>query len=282
MRGGYSARHSLEGDDELPAKLNKTAVITGASSGLGAEFARQLAARGYDLILTARREDRLRQLHDDLTASFGIGVSTIPADLSEMASIEHIAQAIASTSNIEILINNAGYALLGRFYRVDVAKELAQLKVHTIAPVMFCRAALPGMVSRDVGAIINVASLAGFISVRNVLYNSTKSFLVNFSEALQLELRKTHIHVQALCPGYVATEFHDTAEFAQFSFRAVPRFLWLSSQQVVSESLAALNRGKVICIPRNVYKIIAFLGRNRLTAGLIDKASVYILRKGKS
>ena len=266
----------------MPAKLNKTALITGASSGLGAEFARQLAAKGYDLILVARREDRLSELHRTLTATFGINVNAIPADLSDMAAIDHISQVITVTSNLELLINNAGYALLGRFYRVDIAKELAQLRVHTVAPVMFCRAALPGMVSRDAGAIINVASLAGFISVRNVLYNSTKSFLVNFSEALQLELRKTHIHVQALCPGYVTTEFHDTAEFAQFSFRSVPRFLWLSSQQVVSESLAALNRGKVICIPGNIYKLIGFLGRNSLTARLIDKASVYILRKGKS
>ncbi len=262
--------------------LNKTALITGASSGLGAEFAHQIATRGYDLILVARRKDRLDQLAQTLSSSLGIRATVLPADLSNIAAIRRVIEAISNTPNLELLVNNAGFAIRGRFYRADSEKVLTQLHVHMLAPVMLVRAALPAMLSKDSGAIINVASLAGLIPIRSVLYGSTKSFLINFSIALQDELRDSHVRVQALCPGYFLSEFHDTAEFTNFSRKSVPGFLWMNAERVASESLQSLSHGKVICIPGNINKLAGLLAQNSLTSGLITLVARFILRRRRS
>jgi short-subunit dehydrogenase len=260
---------------------NKTALITGASSGLGAEFAGQLAAKGFDLILVARREERLRPLGDALQSKYGITTTLLPADLSIIADIEKVIHIIEQTSKIELLINNAGFGTVGRFSHVELEKELAMLHVHMVAPVLLCRAILPGMTSRNKGAIINVSSLAGILPIRNVMYGSSKSFLISFSEALQDELRDNEIHVQALCPGFILTEFHDTDEYTKFSRSSIPRFLWMTPEVVVSESLKSLNKHAVICIPGNLYKIVGALARNSITAGLIKSAARFVLRRRK-
>lgn len=259
--------------------LNKTALITGASSGLGAEFAVQLAEKGYDLILVARRENRLEQLGDSLLSKYRVKTTLFPADLSILEDIERVISLLDGTSHVEILINNAGFGTVGRFSRVEPNKELAMLQVHMVAPVMFCRAILPGMISQNKGAIINVSSLAGIMPIRNVLYGSTKSFLINFSEALQDELRDSQIHVQALCPGFFLSEFHDSNEYTKFSRSSIPRFLWMTSQQVVTESLESLYKRKVICIPGSIYSFAGALARNSITAGLIKFVAQLVLRR---
>ena len=157
-------------------------MITGASSGLGAEFARQLAARGYNLVLTARRADRLQQLASNSNPGFQLRLISIPADLSKLPDIDALVSTITSLPHLDLLVNNAGFGTVGRFYRVDPEKELAMLNVHMVAPVMLTRAALPGMLSRDHGGIINVSSMAGLVPIRNVLYHSSKAFQVSFSE----------------------------------------------------------------------------------------------------
>jgi hypothetical protein len=263
----------------LLAPSNKTAIITGASAGLGAEFAVQLAEKGYDLVLVARREDRLNQLGETLQPKFGVKVIPVPADLSLIEDIEKVINVINETSNIELLINNAGFGTVGRFSRVEPSKELSMLQVHMIAPVMCCRAVLPGMISRNKGAIINVSSLAGLMPIRSVLYGSSKAFIVKFSEALQDELRDAHIQVQALCPGFFLSEFHDTSEYTQFSRSNIPNFLWMTSQQVVNESLESLEKNKVICIPGNLYSFVGALARNSITAGLIKSIARLVLRR---
>ena len=264
---------------DSPVEPRKTALITGASSGLGAEFARQLSARGYDLIIVARREDRLEQLKEELLASYAVSVTICQADLSIMENIEALTQVIHRTPGVEMLVNNAGFGLRGRFYRVDADKELALLMVHMVAPVMLCRAALPGMLERKLGYIINVSSMTGLIPIRTVLYGTSKNYLVRFSEALQAELQDTQVHVQALCPGYVLTEFHDTAEYTQFSRTSIPAFLWLTAPQVVSESLKSLGNRRVLCIPGNIYKVAGALSRNSLTLGLVTFIARRIRRR---
>ncbi len=262
---------------------DKTAVITGASSGLGAEFARQLASRGYNLILTARRTDRLQKLSGEIQSSFPIETHLIPADLSKLTGIDALISTINSLPQLDLLVNNAGFGTVGRFYRVNPEKEIAMVNVHMVAPVMLTRAALPGMVSRGQGGVINVSSVAGLVPIRNVLYHSSKAFQVSFSEALRTELHGTGVRVQALCPGFVLTEFHDTQEYIHFSRQSVPRFLWMTPDQVVIESLNSLPSGKLICTPGKIYRIAAALARNSISAGLIKYfAGVILLRQKAS
>ena len=256
-------------------------MITGASSGLGAEFARQLAARGYNLIITSRREYRLQQLAESIQSSYGINPQVVSADLSKHADIETLSSIAALRDNLDLLINNAGFGTVGRFHRVDPSKELSMLNVHMVAPVMLCRSALPGMVARNHGSIINVASLAGLIPIRNVLYHSTKAFLISFSEALRAELSGSAVHIQALCPGFILTEFHDTIEYSRFSRRGIPKFLWMAPQQVVSLSLKSLPRGNLICIPGGIYRFAGTLARNTISAGVIRYVVGLILHKRK-
>jgi hypothetical protein len=280
LKAGYSVRKDRKRNLAPKVQVGETAFITGASSGLGAEFARQLAALGYNLVLTARRADRLTQLCMELQSRFSIQAYVHPADLSRIPEIDSLIATIKDLPRLDLLVNNAGFGTIGRFHRVDPEKELAMANVHLLAPVMLTRAALPGMVLRDHGGIINVSSMAGLIPIRNVLYHSSKSFQISFSEALQSELRGSHVIIQALCPGFVMTEFHDTPEYSHFSRKSVPKFLWMSPEQVVTESLDSFRRGKLICTPGSVYRIAAALASNSLSAGLIKYvADLIVLRR---
>lgn len=261
---------------------SKTALITGASSGLGAEFANQVAQLGYNLVLVSRRADRLEMLVDKIRLKYMVQTTVIPADLSILPEIEQLASTISTITDLDLLINCAGFGTVGRFYRVDPSVELNMLHVHVIAPVMLCRAGLPVMLSRNHGAIINVSSLAGLIPIRNVVYQSTKSFLVNFSYALRNELIGSQVHVQVLCPGFVYTEFHDTQQYTHFSRSSVPGFLWMTPEQVVSESLKSLTSHRWLCIPGSVYKLAGLLARNSFSAGLIQLAARLILRRRRT
>jgi short-subunit dehydrogenase len=231
-------------------------------------------------VLTARRTERLQQLASELQSGFPIEVRIQPADLSKLPEIDALISTIISLPHLDLLVNNAGFGTVGRFYRVDPAKELAMLNVHMVAPVMLTRAALPGMLSRDHGGIINVSSMAGLVPIRNVLYHSSKAFEISFSEVLRNEINGTHVHIQALCPGFFLSEFHDTPEYRQFSRKSVPNFLWMTSAKVVSESLIALPRGTLICTPGIIYHFAAILARNSLSAGLIKFfASLLVTRR---
>ena len=257
----------------------KTALITGASSGLGVEFARQLAAKNYNLIITARRERRLADLVVALEMKYKINVEQLPADLSTQEGTQKVSAKIAGLPSLDLLVNNAGFGTVGKFYNVDPDKHLAMVQVHINAPVLLTRAALPGMISRKSGAVINVASMVGIIPIRSVLYGTTKAFLISFSEALNNDVKDMGIHVQALCPGFTLTEFHESPEYTNFSTSSIPKFLWLTAEQVVHESLKTLNSHKVICIPGNLYRFAGALSRNGITAGLIISISRMIVQK---
>ena len=234
------------------------ALITGASSGIGSVFARKLAARGYDLILLARREDRLR----DLAAELPTKASVVIADLSHEEGIAVAERAIRDCGRLDLLVNNAGFGTLGRFWEADLEGQKRMHEVHVIATMRLTHAALAQMVPRGKGGVISVSSIAAFgQSAGNVSYCATKAWINSFTEGLDMELRAIHspVKVQALCPGFTVTEFHDAMGMDR---RKIPGFLWLKADDVVETSLEAYDRGKVIVIPGWKYKIVAFLGEH--------------------
>ena len=237
---------------------NNVALITGASSGLGDVFARQLATQGYDLVLVARREERLAELAAELKQLHPISVEIMAADLSRPADIERVASHVAGSDSLEILINNAGFGTTGRFAEVDLAKSVDMVQVHVMASMRLCRAALPGMLARRRGALINVASVAAFTPMPgNANYAATKAYLLTFSKTLHAEVMGTGVRVQALCPGFTYTGFHDTSEFEKFKRSQIPAILWMSAEDVVAASLRALKRDQAICIPGLKYQLLA-------------------------
>jgi uncharacterized protein len=184
-----------------------TSLVTGASSGLGAEFAQQLGARGSNLVLVARSADRLASLAESLRARYPVTVTVLPADLSRPDEVGRVA-AFTGTSEIHLLVNNAGFGTYGSFVGLDPAREHTEMMVNAVAPVDLAHAVLPGMLTRGSGGIITVASSIAFQpSPRHAVYGATKAFMLAFSEALWAETRGTGVRVVALCPGPVATGF---------------------------------------------------------------------------
>jgi short-subunit dehydrogenase len=176
----------------VPQGESRTALITGASSGIGAAFARQLAPQGFHLILVARRKERLAALAADLQGHYPVSAEVLDADLSEPADIERVERRIAELDSLDLLINNAGFGAPGSFAETELATQLTMIDVHIIASVRLCRATLPGMITRRRGAIINVSSIAGLVPIPgSATYSSTKAYLNVFSEALQAELKGT-------------------------------------------------------------------------------------------
>jgi uncharacterized protein len=233
------------------------ALITGASSGIGEVYARRLAAAGFDLILVARREERLQDLAEELTNAHPISAAVLMADLTVDDDISRVSKHIEYATDLVLLINNAGFGTRGNFIEADVNRQLDMIRVHDLAAVALARAALPGLVERGAGAIINVSSVSAFFpSPGGATYSASKVFLNNFSEALQSELTGTEVRVQALCPGFFYSEFHDTPDYEGFTRDQIPDVLWMTAEQVVDESLAALAGNKVIVVPGRQYRAI--------------------------
>lgn len=249
----------------MPKPTFRTALVTGASAGLGAEFARQLAAAGTDLVLVARREEKLAVLAEELGKAHHVGVEVLPADLSTEQGMARVERRVGELTGLDLLVNNAGYGGRGGFATGDAANHISMLKVHIDTTVRLTRAALPGMLDRARGGIINVASIAAFSPFSGPMYSGTKSFLVMFSENLHGEARDKGVVVQALCPGFTHTEFHEVAGMDK---SALPKGLWMTSERVVRISLRRLGRG-ALCIPGLRNKAIAFLMRCPLTLAAV-------------
>jgi hypothetical protein len=250
----------------MPRMTFERALVTGASAGLGAEFARQLAAAGTDLVLSARRLDRLEELAHELRAKHGVQVEVIQADLTKDEGLSRLERALASGPAIDLLVNNAGFGGRGGFAKGDVADHLTMVKVHIDATIRLTRAALPKMIDRGRGGVINVASIAAFSPFSGPMYSGTKSFLVMFSENLHGEAGPKGVSIQVLCPGFTHTEFHEVAGMDK---SALPKSLWMSAERVVRISLRALGRGNPVCIPGSRNKAIAFLMRCPLTLAAV-------------
>jgi short-subunit dehydrogenase len=243
------------------------ALVTGASSGIGAEFARQLAGRKYDLLLIARREDRLQRLAAQLSDWHAIQADVMVADLSQPTDVDRVCERIAATHNLQLLVNNAGFGISGPFAESDLDAQVDMIELHVLAGVRLMRAALPVMLEHQHGGIINVSSLASYVALPTAAnYSATKSYLAVFSAALQAELRHTGVRAQALCPGFTVSEFHGESDTARRE--GIPGFLWLDAGQVVRESLTALENDHAVCVPGVIYKAIAPVLRSGLLSGL--------------
>jgi uncharacterized protein len=242
--------------------MKRTALVTGASSGLGAAFARRLAAEGWDLILVARRTERLERLAAELTAAHGIAARAVTADLAVDADVGRLEALIRETPTLELLVNNAGFGTGRTFVNVPLEKHLAMHAVHNLAPVRLSYAALEVMRPQGRGGIINVSSVAAFLAMAgSASYSATKAHLVVFSRSLHREVKHRGLTVQALCPGFMTTELHDVPDLEKLRHSGVPKFLWLKPEKVVDRSLAALAKRRSICVPGLTYKVAVILGR---------------------
>ena len=235
------------------------AVVTGASAGIGHEFAEQLARRGYDLLLVARDRDRLAGVSAALEAAHGVRAEAFPADLSRDDDVTRLAERIAGSPDLAYLINNAGFGSRGKLAETDPEKQVAMVRLHTLAPMRLTQAALPVMLRNRAGAIVNVSSVASFIySAGNANYCATKAYLTTFSESVATEVAGTGVQVQALCPGFTRTEFHGRIPVTD----RLPRFAWMTARAVVGYSLRCLDRGgPTVCIPGLGFRIVVRLIR---------------------
>lgn len=239
------------------------ALVTGASSGIGEEAARQLAARGYDLVLVARRADRLKALADRLEAEHGAASRVLPADLADPGASAVIAQQLSDAGvEVEFLVNNAGYGVPGMLVDVDWARHRDFLQVMVTAVCELTWRLMPGMLARNRGYILNVASVAGLApsSAGHTLYGASKAFVIKFSESLAEEGAGRGVHVTALCPGFTYSEFHDVTGTRE-QVRELPDYLWLEAEEVVAYGLEAVLRDppNTIAVPGRVYRFLVWL-----------------------
>jgi hypothetical protein len=243
----------------MTATTRPVALVTGASAGLGREFALQLAREGHDLVLVARNADRLRALSTELRRLYGTHGEVLCADLTSDSDVSRVVSRI-DQAPIELLVNNAGFGTRGSLARASRADQEAMLRVHVLASHRLAQAAVQGMVSRGRGAIINVSSVASWLSSPgNVNYASTKAWQRVFIESLSLELRGTGVYAQALCPGYTHTEFHQRGGMDK---RRIPGWWWMSAERVVADSLRAVRRRRpVVVVPGAGYKAAVLLLR---------------------
>jgi short-subunit dehydrogenase len=235
------------------------ALVTGASAGLGAEFARQLAASGHDLVLVARDAERLGSMAAELEERHGVRAEVCRADLSLDEDVARVVARI-DAGPIELLVNNAGFGTRGGLVRVSRESQEAMVRLHVLAVERLSHAAAQAMGARGHGAIINVSSIASFLtSPGNVNYCATKAYQRVLAESLALELESRGVYVQALCPGFTHTEFHQRGGMDKTRY---PLWAWFPAQRVVAESLEAVNRRRpVVVIPGRRYRATVFLLR---------------------
>ncbi|MBX3726435.1 MAG: SDR family oxidoreductase [Xanthomonadales bacterium] len=235
-----------------------TALVTGASAGIGAAFARDLAARGYDLVLTARRVERLETLAAELVERHGTRCTVLPADLEQPEAPALLAAELERRGvAVEMLVNNAGYGVPGYLLDADWPTHARFLRIMVGAPVELAWLLLPGMLARGRGHVVNVASVAGLIpgSAGHTLYAAAKAFLIRFSQSLALEYRGRGVHTSAVCPGFTWSEFHDVNGSRPIMDR-LPSWMWLQADRVAREGIDAVLRGKVVQISGLQYKAI--------------------------
>ncbi len=241
--------------------MARYALITGSTSGIGAAFARQLASEGYYPVLVARNEDRLKEQAAELTRNYGVTCETLSADLAEPDGLSRVEERIGSIDKpIDFLVNNAGYGMKGDFVAVDADEHERMLRVNALAVLRLLHAALRSMTPRQTGDIINVSSVAGFTpGIRpSSTYGATKAFVTALTEGLTHLIDKRGVHVSAVCPGYVRTEFHDRAGI---NMTRLPGLFWLRADDVARTALSDHRKGLSISVPSRFYKFIVFAVR---------------------
>ncbi|MFD7445089.1 SDR family NAD(P)-dependent oxidoreductase [Streptomyces sp. NPDC059909] len=248
-----------------------TALITGATAGIGAAFARRLAADGHDLVLVARDTERLQEQATELHDRHGIEAEVLSADLAEEAGIASVEARLSDRKRpVDLLVNNAGFGNKGRYLEVSMADELRMLKVHCEAVLRLTSAAAGAMRERGRGGVVNVASVAAFVP--RGTYGASKAWVVQFTQGAARDLAGTGVRLMALCPGFVRTEFHQRAGMGTDS---IPGWMWLDADKLVSAALADLARGKTVSIPDPRYKAlmgVVKLAPRGLLGGVSSKA----------
>lgn len=232
-----------------------TALITGASAGIGESYAKQLASAGSNLVLVARDLTRLEKLAAELRSAHGVEVEVLQVDLSDRTQLDKVCVRAAG-EDIDLVVNNAGFGIKQPFVGGTIEAEQNLLDVLVTAVMRITHAALPGMIARDRGGVINVSSIAGWMS--SGTYSSAKAWVTSFSEALATLHRKSNVHVMALCPGFTRTEFHSRAKM---EIETIPNWMWLDVDVVVSKSLKDFKNGKAISVPGMQYKFFSFIAQ---------------------
>jgi uncharacterized protein len=252
-------------------KENTTAIVTGASSGIGAEIARELARRGHGLTLVARREDRLKALADELAQAHSVRTEVVAADLTDADSRGELPALLEARGlRVDILVNNAGFTTMGPVYRGDRAAELALIRTNVEAVVDLCTLFVPGMVTRHRGAVLNTASTAAFQPLPGQAgYGASKAFVLSYGRALGAELRGTGVSVTTLCPGPVETGFAEAAGMTDDeAAESLPKFMWIPAVDVARAAVEGLAAGRTVVIPGTA---------NRAAAGLAHLAPKALL-----
>jgi uncharacterized protein len=244
-----------------------TALITGASAGIGTSYAKQLAAAGSNLVLVARDLTRLEALTAELKSVHGVQVEVLQADLLDRAQLDKVC-ARAARDDIDLVVNNAGFGIKQPFVGGTIEAEQNLLDVLVTAVMRITHAAMPGMIARDHGGVINVSSVAGWMS--SGTYSSAKAWVTSFSEALATLHKKSNVHVLALCPGYTRTEFHSRADM---EIQTVPNWMWLDVDVVVAKSLKDFKNGKAISVPGMQYRFFSLIAQY-LPRPIVRKLSI--------
>jgi short-subunit dehydrogenase len=244
----------MSSSEPISGGPRRLALVTGASAGIGRAYAERLAREAYDLILVARRRERLEELAGRLGPAHGRQVDVLAADLTESDGLAAVEERIAKEPTLDLLVNNAGFGTAGDFVGLDPDGEERQIRLNVVALVRLTQAALRAFTSRGHGSIVNVSSLAGFQPAPyNATYGGTKAFVNSFTQAVSEELRGSAVRLQLLCPGFTRTEFQ---EVAGVPTEGIPDFAWMSAESVVNESLAALKRGDLLCIPGRANRVM--------------------------
>jgi short-subunit dehydrogenase len=249
-------------ENKSPRLKNRVALVTGASAGIGEAFARLLAAEGADLLLVARREEKLRSLAEELTRTYGVRAEVFAADLAKPgASSAIVAEAERLGLRIDVLINNAGFAASKTFLNSAWSELHAEIQVMITAVTELTHRLAPGMKERGFGRILNVASVASFLpTAPSMLYTGVKAYVLNMSEAVDMELKPFGVHVTALCPGFTWSEFHDVQGTRKLTNK-LPGFMWHDAETVAREGLDAVLAGQPVCVPGALNKTLAFTSR---------------------
>lgn len=263
------------------SEVRRTALVTGASAGIGAAIARAYARRNVDLILTARREAPLAALSEEIERDFDVKATVLTADLADPAAPEALAQQIAARGlSVDILVNNAGFSRTTGFLSTAPAMHQAMMEVMALAPIRLSHQFAPGMVQRGYGRILNVASIAGLLPATggDTLYGPIKSFLIKASQGLRMELAGTGVNVTALNPGYTLTEFHDVNGSREQVASAYPAWMWMTAARVAEIGVEAVEKNRAQVIPGALNTLMAGVARLLPEAVLLRQAAKHARR----
>lgn len=243
----------------MTASTRPLVVVTGASSGIGAAFARRLASEGRDLLLVARREERLREQAARLAAEHGVAVEALPCDLSDPAAVASLVARLRALERPGGLYHCAGFGVTGPIGAADPRRLDDMAQVHVNATIALTSALVPGLREAGAGDVVIVSSIAGWLfGTGCATYCATKAFETSYARSMARELKGSGVRAMALCPGYTRSEFHDTPEYSDWDRRSVPAWLWDEPDQVVDAAMKSLARGRDACVPGLANKLVVF------------------------